>query len=73
MILSLDMLESHSRPLKTQILAKFFKKTGTNKIACWVGAQGQVNWVKKVKTCTHCDTTHTECQTQNKKNFLNLN
>jgi len=36
----------------------------------WVGAQGQVNLVKKAKTCLHYDVTHRKPQTQNGKSFL---
>jgi len=39
-------------------------------MARWVGAQGQVNLAKKVKTCPHFDVTH-PAQTRKEKK-LNL-
>jgi len=34
-------------------------------MARWVGAQGQVNLAKKVKTFPHCDVTNKHIKTQN--------
>jgi len=39
-------------------------------MACFVGAQGQVNLVKNAKSCPHYDITHRKPQTQHHKLFF---
>jgi len=45
------------------------KKTLSQKMACWVGSQGQVNLANKVKTCPHYDVTHRNPKPKTKKCF----
>jgi len=64
MILAPDM--RHSRALIRRILDESFQKNFEPKMVRWVGAQKQVNWAKKSKTCTHCDITHRQPQIRKK-------
>jgi len=56
-VLAPDMLASKSKALKTQMIAQI-KKNLSQKMACWVGAQGHVKLAKNTKTCPHCDITY---------------
>jgi len=38
----------------------------------WIGAQGQVQVAKNLKTCPHCDVTSRKPQTENKKRFFSM-
>jgi len=46
------------------------KKILSQKMAHWVGTQGQVYLAKEAKTCPHCDVTHREPQIRNEKNIF---
>ena len=48
------------------------KKSLSQKIICWVGAQGQVKLAKNVKTSSDYDVTHTKPKPESKKFFFNL-
>ena len=42
-------------------------------MACWVGAQGQVNLADTAKACPNYDITHRKPQSQNKKKIFDWN
>ena len=63
------MLESQWRAPRTRVLAQFPKNL-SQKMARWVGVQGQVNSAKSRENTPTCNFTHREDQTQNEKKFF---
>ena len=71
-IFSPDMLESHSRALKTRISAYFPQKSWAKTMTQWVGVQGQVKVAKKRKNTPTCSGPPTEPQTETENSFFSI-
>jgi len=58
------VLEGQSRALQTRMIVWFPKQFAAKNMAHWIGAQGQLKWVKHSKTCPLCDITKRKPHTQ---------